>query len=325
MSSSSNNKNNTKQQSVAEQEKKDDINKIVNFLSKYDKEKKLYEEAIIRDLYSESGIRLKKETKTWPRLKTTEERIWEKFMTTVCDVSTGTFWPQRDAQGNIIAKKDGRPNCDYYVHTIIRYRTVSGEEFLFSQGNVIGYDAAGQEIREFISKPEAFQMTIFDIQKVYDQETKTFYETCKGVRETYDEYELKYTPENIQLLYEKRDKSRKAQPFNFIVRDEQLGMDVTVRWSSVQDTLKLFKEKEFDFLFNGNYIPTAIKEEMRIRTDALTGDENMRPNKIDPATNPNNLGYTLTSNYRTAKWLLEENINQEGVGRYHDKNTDYIG
>jgi hypothetical protein len=58
-------------------------------------------------------------------------------------------------------------------------------------------------------------------------------------------------------------------------------MDVSVRWSLVQDTVKLFKEKDFVFLFNGQYIPTAIKEEMRQRTDALTGEQN-----IGPATNP---------------------------------------
>ena len=281
---STKNSSNNKQQL----EKKDDINinKIVNFLSKYDKEKKLYEKAIIRDLYSESGRRLRNQTRTWPRMKETTEVVWEKFLTTVSDVSSGTFWPPRDSQGNIIPKNDGRPNCDYYVHTIIRFRTISGEEFLYSQGYVIGYDAAGSEVREFISKPEAFQMTIFDMQRVYDQETKTFYETCKGPREVYDEYELLFRPENVQMLYEKRDKSRKAQQFQFIVKDEQSGMDVSVRWSSVEDSLKLFKEKDFKYLFEGNYIPQAIKEEMRARAAAMTGEQNLGP-ATNPATNFN--------------------------------------
>ena len=237
---------------------------------------------------------LRNQTRTYPRYKTTDELIYEDFYSKVCDVSTGTFWARKDSHGNIIPKKDGRPNCDYYVSTIIRLRTMSGDEFLYSQGNIIGYDAAGQECRLFISKPEAYLMTLFDMHRVYDNETKIFYETCRDPMETYDEYELPFSPKNVQLLYEKRNRSRNAKPIQFIVKDEQTGMDVVVRWSSVEDTLKLFKEKDFLYLYNGNYIPQPVKEEMRIRAQALTGGEQQN---MGPATNPaTNVNYHSNSN-----------------------------
>lgn len=297
------NKNNNSKQQIAEEQKeqeKDDINKIVDFMPKFKIMQSEFDKAIIRDLYSESGRRLKGEEQKWPRLKETEEYIYEKFMSRVCDPVKKQFYPQKDSEGRVIKPKDGGPNCRYYVQSIFRLRiTGTHEEYLFSSGIIRGYDVAGSEVHEYISKPEAYLHTDFDIERIYDNDTKTFYENCNGVKNSYEEYTLPFSEENVEMLYEKRDKSRQAKPINFYVRDEQLGMDIAVRWSSVQDSLKLFKEKEFDFLFNGNYIPTAIKEEMRMRTDALTGEQNMQP-----ATNPaTNFNYNNNNNSDSGKHI----------------------
>jgi len=53
----------------------------------------------------------------------------------------------------------------------------------------------------------------------------------------------------------------------------------------------------------------------------------MRTHKINSSATSlhnNNHSYTLTSNYVTAKGLLDKNINQEPVQTYHEKNTGYI-
>ena len=265
----------------AEDQTQDDVDKIVDFLPKYKIMQSEFDKAIVRELYSENGKRLKGKQQSWPRLKETDERIYEMFMARVSNPVTNTFYPQKDSDGRIIKPKDNCPNCRYYVQSIFRIRTTSGEEFLYSTGLIRGYDVAGSEVHEHISKPESYIHTVFDMERIYDNDTKTFYENCHGPIESYEEYSLPFSPENVDLLYEKRDKSRNAKPVNFYVKDEQSGMDVSVRWSLVQDTVKLFKEKDFVFLFNGQYIPTAIKEEMRQRTDALTGEQN-----IGPATNP---------------------------------------
>jgi hypothetical protein len=40
------------------------------------------------------------------------------------------------------------------------------------------------------------------------------------------------------------------------------GMVKEVFWSSVEDSLKVFKEKDFDHLWNQLYLPPAIREQM---------------------------------------------------------------
>jgi hypothetical protein len=63
---------------------------------------------------------------------------------------------------------------------------------------------------------------------------------------------------------------------------------------------------------------------MVVEISSLSREERDSRSRIR-STNPNNPGYTLTTNYGKPKGLLDENINQKGVQRYHDKNTGYIG
>jgi hypothetical protein len=191
-------------------------------------------------------------------------------MASVTNVLTGEFWSQKDMDGNRIPERDGGPNCRYYVETIIRVRTALGEEYLYSMGTIKGYDASGLPVELFLSKPEVWTRTTFHRERIYDPNTKSFVETTTGPSGTFEEYDLPFSAEGIQQLYDKRDKlNRNAKPVSFIVKDEQKGMDVSVRWSSQEESLKLFKEKPFSYLFNGHYIPEPVRAQLRSEAESL--------------------------------------------------------
>jgi hypothetical protein len=64
-----------------------------------------------------------------------------------------------------------------------------------------------------------------------------------------------------------------------------MGMDVSVRWSSISETLNLFKEKSFTFLFNGEYIPAPVRADLRAQSDVLMKQGEYRPiPKIEETT-----------------------------------------
>jgi hypothetical protein len=50
-----------------------------------------------------------------------------------------------------------------------------------------------------------------------------------------------------------------------VVKDETTGNAVSVRdvTDNLLKTYEMFRDQDFDNLFRGNYIPVAIKEEMR--------------------------------------------------------------
>jgi hypothetical protein len=273
-------------QVVSEEEQENiNINKIHDFTEKYKKEKECFDKAVVRDLYSSSGKPVN-EKRTWPKFKSTEEIVYERFMVNVSNVLTGEFWGQKDMEGNRIPERDGGANCCYHPETIIRVRTALGEEYLYSMGTIKGYDASGLPVELFLSKPEVWTRTTFHRERIYDPQTKAFFETVKGPSGTFEEYDLPFSAEAVQELYDKRDKSnRTAKPVSFIVKDEQMGMDVSVRWSSISETLNLFKEKSFTFLFNGEYIPAPVRADLRAQSDVLMKQGEYRPiPKIEETT-----------------------------------------
>ena len=217
-------------------------------------------------MYSESGKRLNEERK-WPRMKSTEELTYEQFMSKVSNPLTGEFYNQKDSEGDRIPQKEGISNCNYFVETIIRVKTLSNEEYLYSMGKIRGFDAAGLPVEYFLSKPEVWTRTEFHRERIYDNNTKSFFETTRGPKSSYEEYLLPFTPENVQILYEKRDKSKTGR-ISFYVKDEARGIDVAVKWSSIEESLRLLKEKEFSYLFNGQYIPEPVREQARLEAES---------------------------------------------------------
>jgi len=91
----------------------------------------------------------------------------------------------------------------------------------------------------------------------------TFDTVCQGPSGTEEVYELPFSPENVDKLYEMTDKDN----VQFVIKDEKTQEATQVLWSSIEDTLKLFKEKSFDYLKMGDYIPAPVKAEMRAKAE----------------------------------------------------------
>jgi hypothetical protein len=306
-----------------------DLNKIYHFTDRWQKETGLFDkEFIINEEYLKntrnSSRRKNKEVeepRTWPHERKLAQIKYEQWLAQVSNPITGEFHPERDTEGNPIPQSDGRPNARYVIKLICRVRKANHEEYLTTQGQLRGYDSLGQLLTCPISNPEVWSRTVFKHERFYDPQSKNMYQTCKGPQSQEEVYDLPFSAENLQSILLDNPHNRLHDNLQLVV---EVKYQSSVKESLQKESLKLFKEKDFDYLFNGLYIPPAIREEMRIRSAAMTGEENPQKPRIK-STNLNNPGYTLTTNYGTAKGLLDENINQEGVQRYHDKNTGYIG
>jgi hypothetical protein len=62
-------------------------------------------------------------------------------------------------------------------------------------------------------------------------------------------------------LYDQRE----GDLINFVVKDEVTQKAVSVRdvTGNTQKSYELFRDSNFDYLFNGNYIPPIVKAELR--------------------------------------------------------------
>jgi len=154
------------------------------------------------------------------------------------------------------------------------------------------------------------------------------YETVKGIRDQELIYDLPFTPENVQSLYDKVDKYATKNPVEFIVKDEATGTAISVSWSSIKDTLKLFKEKSFAHLFNADYIPAPVKAENLAKSKILLqqhGGQQQIPDIPKIESTDNSKSYTLTSNYGDDNIIDIDDGQDKGVLKYHDKNISYVG
>jgi hypothetical protein len=119
--------------------------------------------------------------------------------------------------------------------------------------------------------PEKYRKTIFNTIKEYNVKQKQIVSYCDGPTGSEEVYDMPFTPENVDLLYSQRydgnpyfmPNTRGNLRFAFYIKDHQNGGLVKeVFWSSVEDSLKIFKEKDFDHLWNSLYLPQAIREQM---------------------------------------------------------------
>ena len=105
---------------------------------------------------------------------------------------------------------------------------------------------------------------------------------------------------NTPQVYIKRRGGGKtaAKPCNFVVKDELSNVAIAVEWGDTNRTLDLFKNKSFEYLFNGEYIPEPVKAEMRARTEGLTGEKIQSGPKIQDNSSSST---TSTNNKNSSK------------------------
>lgn len=226
----------------------------------------------------------------WPHVKSVAQIVYEEFMSKITNPTTGEFYSQRDRDGNQIKQKDGK-NARYVIKTIVRLRRKDGSEKLYSMGQLQGFTSLGVPITRPCREPEVWTRTIFNYDRKFDPKTQTVVEVCKGPSGNETVYELPFNSENLDKLYSQAD----PQEVSFVVKDERTGMAVNVGWSSPEETYKLFKTKDFKYLFNADYIPEPVKAEIRAKAEALNpGSSNQIPNiQSDPRDTHNYKGYTL--------------------------------
>lgn len=270
----SNNSNNSKNEIA-------DPNDYVEFMPYWKSEEQCYKEAIIDVITTYANGAEKKEKKAWPRAKPTEQIGYERFMAKITNPVTKKFYSERDRNGNEIKQPDGR-NARYVISYITRIKRRDGSEYLYTSGNINGFDSLGVPVTHHISNPERWLKTDFSYERKYDDKSKAVIEYTTGVGNTYDVYEMPFSKENVDRLYKQSVGTSEQnilinnphiQQVVFYVKDEQTDLTIKTYWSSIEKTLELFKTKDFEYLFNGDYVPDDVKREMRAKSIGLTNNQ----------------------------------------------------
>ena len=190
----------------------------------------------------------------WPRLKPIEQIVYEQWLDKVVNQQSGKWNPKRDKDGNIV-KGTG---ATYLISVIYRLK-IGKEEFLLTKGFLKGYEVAGSEVVHWCTYPERWTRTLFNYKRTADEKTMSFQSHLLGPSGTETVYELPFSPQNVDKLWKQTDKNN----VQFVVKDLKTGESAEVKWSSLEDTLRLFKEKSFQHLFSGDYIPAPVRAELR--------------------------------------------------------------
>jgi hypothetical protein len=150
-----------------------------------------------------------------------------------------------------------------YVIKVITRIKVGKNEYLCSKGNLMGFSAAGEPTNLWITYPERWSKTNFTFKRIINEKTMSFDTVCEGPSGTEEVYELPFSAEAVDKLMEKADEEN----VQFIVKDNTTGDASQVKWSSLKESLRLFKEKSFDSLMMGEYIPLPVREELRAKAE----------------------------------------------------------
>ena len=236
--------------------------------------------------------------KPWPRVKPIEQRGYELFYSKVIDPATGKAYEQRDSSGNVIKQTDGLGPLRHIVSTIVRLKSVDGNEYLYTLGQLHGFNSFGDHISYYVHKPEIYNKTFFDSQRRYDQREQRIIEVVTSPISQQEVYTIPFSAENVDILFATKTikqntpqiyrgggRNRRAaiggyRPVNFVVKDEQSDSAIAVEWSSTEKTLELFRNKSFEYLYNTEYIPEPLKAELRSRSEGITGEKIKESPKI---------------------------------------------
>ena len=151
--------------------------------------------------------------KPWPRDKPVAQIGYENWLERVVNPDTDQFYCALDKQGNPI--KGTGPK--HTINSIVRFRRKDGSEWLYSIGEVNGYDAFGNPAQCTLHKPETWKRTLFTHERIYDQRTNSTKLKTTGTEKQIDVYELPFNEKNLKELFSKRVNDNEV---SFIVKDE---------------------------------------------------------------------------------------------------------
>jgi hypothetical protein len=189
-------------------------------------------------------------------VKSTLELAYETWIEKVVNEKTRTFFPAKDDDNRAV------PNTGAYrtVRAITRIRLADGSEYLITKSDLHGYDALGEQVPFFASSyPDKWTKTNFRYKTVVNPRTMQAEKVFDGVGSQEEVYELPFNKENLLELWNQRE----SDLIQLLVMDEPTGNIHDIKDVIPQKRFELLRDSDFDYLFKANYIPDAIKEEMR--------------------------------------------------------------
>ena len=231
--------------------KKQSRQPLVDFMPYWKNEEAQFKNAIVRDMTTKKIIE-----GGWPRPHSTDQWAYENWLSKVVNQETGNWFQARNEEGIPIEGTGAR----HVINVITRARDAKGKnEYLLSKGSLIGYDAGGIEKRYPIVYPERWKKTEFAYQRNYNENTGAFTTQTTGPSKTEDVYEIPFTADNVRKLYEKVE----DDDCTFVLKDLNTGEAKSVSWSSTKDSLDLFCNKSWLYLWRADYMPLPLKQELR--------------------------------------------------------------
>jgi hypothetical protein len=265
------------------------INKAVNLMPRWEIEEKEWNtEVSTKDIKVHNLETNKSKTvqvQGFPRLKPISQISWEKFYSSIVEPTSGMYYPERDLQGNIIEPSDGGPRARAIISQIVRLKSVTGEEYLYSLGSIYGFNSLGVLVSYPYYKKEVYTRTLFRKNRFFDSRFGHMTERVENPIGQQDQYLLKFSPSatdelfshtikhNTPLVYRQNKHRTPSNPCAFIVKEEASGVAVSVEWSDINTTLDLFKNKPFYYLFRAEYISPQVKAAMKEMNEGMTGEK----------------------------------------------------
>ena len=214
-----------------------------------------------------------KNGKSWPYIKEPIELAYDNFISKVYDTTESSFYAPKNNK-DIPISLPGNINAKRIVLKIIRHRLTDNSEKLTSHGQIIAHDFPGNRLTFTCSQPEKWTKPVFRSIREYSTQKNRIITYNTGVIGEKDVYDMDFTPENVDMLWSQRaDKNdeyfypnaRDYQHVSLVLKDHRNGSgkakEVLFWNGNEEEALKNFKEKSFDYLWNYDYLPKAVKEE----------------------------------------------------------------
>ena len=198
----------------------------------------------------------------WPRDPQNGETAYNNWLNEVRDPVTKVFYKGHkeelkfDEDGKEIPEEKVVTDIDpdFTVTQLTRIKVATGEEYLYSIGQITGYNQLGDPLVRSYSKPESYEETLFNHRTKLDPKDNRYKRMTDGPAGVVTHYTLPFTKEAVMKLYEKKDK--------------KLGCKLVVELEGTQakkesPDLETFVSKPFDYILNEDYLTPEQKKEAR--------------------------------------------------------------
>lgn len=186
--------------------------------------------------------------KPWPWDKPPRARDLEDVYRDVIDPATREYY--LDENGKKPEKK---------IYSIVRFRTIDGEEYLYTFGSVRFSDMNRNSVVKPCDKQETYSKPIFK-HKTMPDDRGHLQRVTTEIEEIKTMYDVPFTPENVDNLL----KLRGSKGCALTVKDELSTKAISC------PNIEMFKTKPFDYILNSEWQSAEDKELALREHEALT-------------------------------------------------------